>query len=285
MNDALTPPECWSEWGGDGPPLVFAHANGFPPASYRVLLEELSRQFCTTAFAARPLWPGSDPSAVASWRDLAGDLRRAMSERDLSRVVGVGHSLGGVLSIMTAATDPSLFKALVLIDPVVFSGFHTLFWGGLKHLGFSQRLPLIQSARRRRDRFPDLEAVRSAYAGKSVFSTWAPEVLEDYVTAAFAETGDGEVALRYSKAWESKIFEITPASVWSDIRRLEVPLLVIRGASSDTFLAGAASKIRREVSDATVIELPDTTHLLPMEQPAAIAATIIDWHQRSSENA
>jgi len=208
-----------------------------------------------------------------------------LGERGLSGVVGVGHSLGGVLSIMTAAADPPLFRALALIDPVVFSGFHALFWGGLKNLGFSQRLPLIQGARRRRDRFPDYEAVRSAYAGRSVFSTWAPEALEDYVQAAFDDTGDGEVMLRYSKAWELKIFEITPASVWSDIRRLEMPLLVIRGASSDTFLAGAANKIRRELPGATVIEFPDTTHFLPMEQPAAIAATIIKWHQSISDNA
>lgn len=285
MSGRPTPPEAWSEWGGDGPELVFSHANGFPPATYRVFLEELSRKFRATAFAARPLWPESDPSGVMSWRDLAGDLRRAMGERGLSRVVGVGHSLGGVLSIMTAAADPSHFRALALIDPVVFSGLHSLFWGSLKNLGFSQRLPLIQGARRRRDRFPDFEAVRSAYAGRSVFSTWAPEVLEDYVQAAFDDTGDGEVVLRYSKAWESKIFEITPASVWSDIRRLEVPLLVIRGASSDTFLASAANKFRRDLPSATVIELPDTTHFLPMEQPAAIAATIIKWHQSISDNA
>lgn len=285
MSGPKTPSEAWSDWGGDGPLLVFAHANGFPPATYRVLLEELSRKFRVAAFAARPLWPESDPSGVKSWRDLAGDLSRAMGVRGLSRVVGVGHSLGGVLSIMTAAADPSYFRGLALIDPVVFSGFHSLFWGSFKTLGFSQRLPLIQGARRRRDRFPDFEAVRSAYAGKSVFSTWEPEVLEDYVQAAFDDSGDGEVVLRYSKAWESKVFEITPASVWSDIRRLEVPLLVIRGASSNTFLAGAAKKFRRELPGATVIELPDTTHFLPMEQPAAIAAMIIKWHQSNSDDA
>ena len=90
--------------------------------------------------------------------------------------------------------------------------------------------------------------------------------------------------LRYSKAWESRIFEITPASVWAEIRCLQIPLLVVRGASSDTFLSGAAVKLQRELPGATVIEIPDTTHFLPMEQPAAIAETIIDWHQSVFEN-
>jgi pimeloyl-ACP methyl ester carboxylesterase len=59
---------------------------------------------------------------------------------------------------------------------------------------------------------------------------------------------------------------------------------VVRGASSDTFLPGAANKIRRELPGATVIELAETTHFLPMEQPAAIAETIIDWYQSVFEN-
>ena len=285
MAETIPPPKAWSEWGGEGPPLVFAHANGFPPATYRVFLEELSSQFQTMAFAARPLWPGSEPSTIASWRDLAGDYCQAVAHRRTRPVVGVGHSLGGALSIMAAAEDASLFRSLVLIDPVVFAGFHTLFWGALKGLGFGHRLPLIRGARRRRDRFPSLDAVRSAYGGKAVFSTWNPKVVEDYVQGAFSETGDGEFVLRYSKAWESRIFELTPASVWSDLRQLSVPMLVIRGESSDTFLRGAARKMRRELPSASVIELPDTTHFLPMEIPATVAATIIEWHQSISENA
>jgi len=279
VNDHTPPPEGWTEWGDDGPQLVFAHANGFPPATYRMFLGKLSYHFRVTAFAARPLWPESDPSGISSWKDLARDLRRAMSQRGSKQVIGVGHSLGGVLTVIAAASDPTLYSALVLVDPVLFTGLHALFWGSLKSLGFSHRLPLVRGAQRRRERFPDLAAVRSAYAGKAVFSTWDPMAFEDYVNAAFQFGNDGDVVLRYSKAWEARIFELTPASVWSDLRRVEVPVLVIRGASSDTFLAGAAKKVRRELPNATVLELSDTTHFLPMERPASLAATIIDWHQ------
>ncbi|MEJ2581744.1 MAG: alpha/beta hydrolase, partial [Acidobacteriota bacterium] len=213
----------WSEWGGDGQQLVFVHANGFPPGSYTLLFHHLSTMFQVSAFAARPLWPGSDPSDTNRWEDLAEDLRGSMETRGFRGVTGLGHSLGGVLLLMAAAADPTPFNTLVLIDPVVFSGVRALFWGTLKWLGFGQRLPLIRGARRRRDRFPDLEAVRAAYAGKSVFSTWDENALGDYVQAAFVETGEGDVELRYSKAWEARIFELTPASVWPELRRVSVP--------------------------------------------------------------
>jgi pimeloyl-ACP methyl ester carboxylesterase len=259
--------------------LVFAHANGFPPATYRQVLEELSSVFQVTSFAARPLWQDREPSEIGSWRDLADDLRSGLQQRGFEGGVAVGHSLGGVLSIMTAAADPSRFSAIVLVDPVVFSGVHALFWGALKNFGLGHRLHLVRGARRRRDRFPDQEAVRSTYAGKSVFASWEPEVLEDYVRAAFEETGDGDVSLRYSKEWEARIFELTPASVWADLRRVDVPMLFIRGASSDTFLPGAAARAERALDRATVIEIEKTTHFLPMEQPAAVAAAISDWWQ------
>ena len=280
MSVAAPPPEAWSEWGGGGPQLVFAHANGFPPATYKMLFDELNSRFEVMAFAARPLWPGCNPFSIHSWIDLAGDLRSAMRQRALQQAIGVGHSLGGVLAIMAAAAEPSLFSALALVDPVVFSGRRALFWGIFKHFGFGHRLPLIRSARRRRERFPNLNAVRSAYAGKSVFSTWEPRALDDYIRAGFVEKPDGGVVLRYSRGWEAGIFELTPASVWSHLRRVRVPMLFVRGGASDTFLPGAANRAERELPNATVVELSDTTHFLPMERPAQVAQLIVDWQQR-----
>jgi pimeloyl-ACP methyl ester carboxylesterase len=271
------PPEAWTDWGGDGPSLHFGHANGFPPATYRLLLDELRRSFRVATMGARPLWPGSDPGTISSWRPLADDLQAELNRRGVRGGIGAGHSLGSVLSVMAAAGDPALFSAMILVDPVVFSWGHSLFWGLFRGLGLGHRLPLIRGARRRRDHFPDLEAVRSSYAGKSVFATWLPEALEDYVQAGFAASGDGSVELRYPKAWEARIFEVTPAEVWSELGRLEMPILVIRGANSDTFLPAAARRIRRELPTATVVEMPECSHFVPMERPRELAEVIVAW--------
>jgi pimeloyl-ACP methyl ester carboxylesterase len=102
-------------------------------------------------------------------------------------------------------------------------------------------------------------------------------VLDDYIQAAFRKVEDGGVTLRYPKAWESKIFEVTPANVWPELRRIEVPMFVIRGAGSDTFLAGAADRMRRTVPNARVVELEGCSHFVPMEQPLEVAKLIVDW--------
>lgn len=277
MQSIAAPREAWIEWGGEGRSVVFGHANGFPPETYRVLLEELCRSFSVASFAARPLWPGSDPEMVKSWRDLADDLGGELKRRGDESVLGIGHSLGSVLGVMTAMADPARFKALALVDPVIFTGALTLFWGVLKGLGFGTRLPLIQGARRRRDTFRSFEEVRSSYEGKSVFATWDRQVFDDYIRSGFVETDAGEVRLRYPKAWESRIFELTPSSVWRDLKALDLPMLVVRGAGSDTFTAAAADRMRRELPKTSVVELAGTSHFVPMEKPREVAGLIADW--------
>jgi pimeloyl-ACP methyl ester carboxylesterase len=102
-------------------------------------------------------------------------------------------------------------------------------------------------------------------------------VLDDYIGAGFVETDAGEVRLRYPKAWEARIFELTPASVWSDLESLDIPMLVIRGAGSDTFSAAAAERMRRGLPKTTVVELAGSSHFVPMEQPRRVAELILDW--------
>lgn len=271
------PPEAWTDWGGDGRQLVFAHANGFPPGTYRLLLEELGRAFSVASFAARPLWPGSSPQSVGSWHDLARDLGAELDRRGVRGALGVGHSLGSVLNLIAGAADPNRFTALALVDPVIFTGFRALGWGAFRGLGLGRRLPLVRGALRRREVFPSFEDVRAAYAGKSVFASWDPNVFVDYVRAGFAPAGTGEVRLTYPKAWEARIFETTPANVWRELEAFSEPILVIRGAASDTFSAAAAARMRREVSGVRVVEFAGASHFIPMEEPLAVAGLITDW--------
>jgi pimeloyl-ACP methyl ester carboxylesterase len=61
------------------------------------------------------------------------------------------------------------------------------------------------------------------------------------------------------------------------LRKIEVPVLIIRGATSDTLLPGAAARMEREMPDARVVELKKTSHFLPMEQPDEVARLIADF--------
>jgi pimeloyl-ACP methyl ester carboxylesterase len=277
---AETPPaDAWSEWGGDGTRLVFSHANGFPPASYRTLLDRLTDDFSVATVASRPLWSDRDPAELASWDPLADDLVRLVERHAGRAAFGVGHSLGGTLTALAAARRPELFSALVLLDPVVFSGARSLIWGLTKRLGGGRRFPLVRGAARRRDHWPDRATARAGWQGRPVFASWDRRAFDDYLDAGLAAVADGSVALRYPKRWEARIFEICPHDVWPQLRRVASPTLVVRGESSDTLLPPAARLMAREMPQAELVVLGRTSHFLPMERPDDVARLIVDFAQ------
>jgi pimeloyl-ACP methyl ester carboxylesterase len=254
--------------------LHFAHANGFPAASYRCLIDRLTGSFRVLSMEARPLWSDQDPSSLRSWTPLVDDLVAGIRQKGLNGVVGVGHSLGGVLTARAAAIDPSLFSALVLIDPVIFTWPRSWFWAALKITGQTHRLRLVRGARERRAGWPDVDTVRASYRTKSTFRDWTDECLDDYLAAGFIADHDGGVRLRYPREWESRIFEVCPADQWRLLRKIEVPVLFLRGETSDTFLRSAANRATRELRDVRVTEVAGTSHFLPWEAPDATAEEI-----------
>jgi pimeloyl-ACP methyl ester carboxylesterase len=264
------------ELGGRGPVLHLAHANGFPPGAYRLFAQALAARYRVVALPARPLWPGSAPEEAPTWRTLAGDLLRGLEALAAPGIVGVGHSMGGVLSLWAAIDRPDLFRAVVLIDPVILPA-HWLWWLRLaRALGLDGRMPLVQATLRRRRTWPGYQACFDHYRGKELFARWPDDALWDYVRAATREEG-GALALRYPPEWEAHIFGTVPADIWPDVPRLRVPCLVVRGEHSQTFLPGALGRVARLLPAARVVTIPGATHLLPMERARETATAVLDF--------
>jgi len=268
----------WIDWGGEGPVLHLGHANGFPPESYAKLIDALKGSFHVVSLPARPLWPGpNDPATLDSWMTLADDLVVELERRGLSGIYGWGHSLGGVVTLLAAAKKPQLFRAIVAVDPVLFTGAFAATWGLLQRLGLAHTTPIVKSALRRRELYDSAEQVRSRLQTKPLFARTDPDCLDDYIRGAFRPLVSGKLTLRYTKAWEARIFATTPHSVWKSLRQLEIPVLFLRGQDSDTFSARALARVNREVRQSTCVELVGTTHLLPLEQPLAVAVHTRDF--------
>jgi pimeloyl-ACP methyl ester carboxylesterase len=267
----------FEDHGGRGPALHFAHANAYPPGSYRRFLTLLAESFQVTAVHHRPLWPGSDPATLESWHDIANDLIAFFDQRKMAGAVGVGHSLGGVVTMMASLKRPELFRLLILIDPVflpppaleLFSGPHGPF--------SAEEQPLVQGALKRRNEWPSRQAAFERFRAKGVFSRLSDEVLWDYVRHGTRETGDGRVELAYSAAWEARIYALPPTDVWHLIPQVSHPMLAIRGAESDTLLPEAWALWQQLQPQATFVEVADSGHLLPMERPEVVAGIIGDF--------
>ncbi|MGQ0603958.1 MAG: alpha/beta fold hydrolase [Anaerolineales bacterium] len=266
------------EFGSSGPLLHFAHANGYPPRAYTPLLELLATRYHVIAQPAQPLWPNSQPNGLHDWTTFADDLIAELSTRADGPVIGVGHSLGGVTTLMAALRQPELFHAIVLIDPVIFIRPFLWLWRVVKALGLGKRLhPLIPGALKRRRVFASAEEMFTRYRRAEVFSRMDDAALRVYVDSLAAPRTDGQVELNYSPEWEVAIYYFGPPDLWTEMPRLRVPMLLIYGAQSDTFSPRALADMQRALPNADYHRIEDAGHLVPLEKPNEVGQVILTF--------
>jgi pimeloyl-ACP methyl ester carboxylesterase len=263
------------DFGGNGPVVHLAHANGFPPGTYRLLAEALNERYHVLALPSRPLWPDSRPESAPDWRPLADDLVEGLDELGLRGIAGIGHSLGAVLTMWAAIRRPDLFQAIVLIEPVILPP--AWLWGlrVARRLGLEQKQPLVQGALQRHRTWPSRKAAFDHYREKPLFARWSDDALWAYVESALRPGQDGLFELAYPPEWEAHIFGTAPTDIWSDVAHLETPSLVIRGEMSRTFRPAAQARMARLLPAAKFITIPEAGHLVPSERPAETAAAIL----------
>lgn len=259
------------DFGSEGLPLHFLHANGYPPACYRPLLERLARQYHVFGMLLRPLWGNSTPDGIRDWLPFTEDLLRFLSDLQADPVIGVGHSIGGIVTLRAALREPQRFRAIVLLDPVLFPPALILGWNLLRLVGMGDRLhPLIPLARKRRREFNDLEMVFRGYRSRPIFRYFSDENLKTYIEGITQPKAEGGYQLIFPPEWEAHIYYTgvwRDMDIWRQLPRLQVPTLIIRGAETDTFLERTARLVKRKQPKVRIETLAQATHLLPLERP------------------
>ncbi len=272
------------EYGGVGPTIHVAHANGFPPGTYRLLAESLCRRFRVVAFPLRPLWPNSHPNEAPSWHQLAADLVQMLEGLPAKGILGLGHSLGGVVTMLAAVRRPDLFRGVILIDPVILPPSWLRLLGILRTAGLERRQPLVQGALRRRRSWPSSSTCFDYFRNKQLFARWSDEALHDYMASGTRDSSDGQVELVYPVDWEAHIFATVPTDVWRDLRQLDTPALIIRGEISDTFRPEAQRRMKKMLPDARFAVIPFAGHLAPMERPNETGDVIHSFLERLTQH-
>jgi len=261
---------------GTGQSLHFLHANGYPPDCYNPLLELLKTEYHVFGMLLRPLWEDTKPEQLKSWLPLSNDLLQFLAstaphkERSAEKVIGVGHSIGAIVTLRAALRDPSLFKALVLIDPVLFVPSRLVLWHSLRASGLADRVhPLIAGAKKRRHTFDDLDTVFRGYRNRNIFRFMSDESLRAYIQGMTRPAANGGYELVFSPEWEAQIYRtgLQDFDIWRELPGLKVPTLFLRGAETDTFLDGAARLVKQKQPQAKIEVVEKSTHLLPLERP------------------
>jgi pimeloyl-ACP methyl ester carboxylesterase len=254
--------------------LFFAHANGFPSATYGKLFAGLQPEYRVhhlEQHAHDPRFPVDD-----NWENLVAELLYHLETLD-EPVWGVGHSLGGVLHYHAALRRPELYRGLVLLDSPLLTLPDRLLVQAAKRFGFIDRLTPAGRTEGRRERFADLDEARVYFSGKPLFRRFDPDCLEDYVRHGLAPVEQG-LRLKFDPATEVGIYRSLPHRTPGAARQLAVPLAMIRGHSSRTVPFHQARMVRR-MPRGECLSMPGG-HMFPLERPQETAAVLRTLFQR-----
>jgi len=254
-------------------PLHFLHANGYPPECYQPLLDLLGTQYAVSAMKLRPLWDDAKIEDIKNWQPFSDDLLRFLSTGGLAPAIGVGHSIGGIVTLRAALRDPDKFRALILLDPVLFMPSRLIAWNIARVTGLGDKMhPLIAGAKKRRRTFDNLESIFRGYRSRNIFRYMSDENLRIYIAGITKQKPDGGYELVFSPEWESHIYltGLQDFDIWRDLPKLKVPTLIIRGVETDTFLPKAANLVKQKQPKVKIETLERSTHILPLEHPQEV---------------
>lgn len=259
----MTPPKA----------IVFSHGNSFPAGTYRVLFEA----WRAAGFEVHAVEKfGHDPryAVTNNWPQLRDQLIAFVDEVG-APVWLVGHSLGGLLSLLAASKRPDIAAGLVLLDSPVITGWRAHSLRAIKTSRLIHRVGPGRTSQRRRQTWPSREAVLAHFAAKHVFARWDPRVLADYVAAGFEERGS-ETLLAFDRAVETRIYNTLPNHFGDLLRRhpIACPFGFIAGTQSEEMRRGGSEASRRLAGER--FSWIAGTHLYPMEKPEETAAKVLD---------
>jgi pimeloyl-ACP methyl ester carboxylesterase len=263
-----------SDWGGDGETIFFGHPTGFLGKIWKPVIDCMrARGFGgrILTYDQRGQGMSSKLDEGYSWRELVNDLEGLLDTLGVVDAVGVGHSAGATINACAAASRPSCFRRLILIDPILA--------GSLPHAGIEHEDGGSSMARRTRTRrlvYESRAAIFDAFRNRSPYDTWTEEALRSYVEFGVFDRPDRSVELLCPSRIEAQLYDgalkIDPLVY---MRKLRVPVLLVGADNSNSLQEPLLSMAREALADHRYVEFVDATHFVPMERPDEVAELIL----------
>jgi pimeloyl-ACP methyl ester carboxylesterase len=191
------------------------------------------------------------------------DAWSLLDSRAVTRVLLVGTSLGALISMVMAATRPDRIAGIILndagpeIDPV-----------GLRRIaGYTGKLPPVSSW------------AEAATQAKSVYGLALPGLSDEewleYARCGYRENATGipvpDMDPKISEAFNNP--SSAPGNLWTLYSLIRgVPLLVIRGASSDILSVATLARMTREKPDIERVTVPNRGHTPLLNEAECLTA-------------
>lgn len=265
-----------------GTPLVFVHGLGGAALNWARLSPLLSSAGEGSAidlagFGLRP--PAGRGSTTVQAN--AALLRSYLVEEVGEPAILVGNSMGGMISILVAAADPSLVRGLVLIDPTLPQAAGVKVDPLVRKQFLVQLIPGLGEVimRRRIERVPARRRVAAILALCCADVSRIPESYVDEMVALEEQRATVQPDRVGSHLAASRsLLKVLgrPAAYQAQMDAINAPVLLLHGRHDRLVPIGNARAAAARHPGWSFVEL-DAGHIPHMETPELVAPEIISW--------
>jgi 3-oxoadipate enol-lactonase len=210
------------------------------------------------AFDARGV--GSSTGFPESLEQLADDIATVATQLTPEPVQLIGHSLGGVLVPLVAARFPGLVDSVMLMDTAPV-------YGERARAGFLWRAESVRTSKK-------VESILDTILPRSFCEkTWTtrPDVIAPFRAMLAAQSPEVYV----------KLCELAAtADARTQLSSLAAPALLIVGGE-DSSTTPTSMQSFADALSAPLVVVPDSGHNPPIEQPAFVARSILEFAPRT----
>ena len=248
------------EWGSSGKEIIVLHSMLMNAHDFDIFARSMSVDYRVLAIdlighgeSVKPLKPVPLNKHVDAIRDV-------INQRHFKKPVLIGHSVGGILGIVYASKYPNELDKLVLVD-------------------FVPRVSTEGNVRRRTPPPKPFHSEKQARAYfKRRFRKFTDEARESAFKYMLERVSDGTIRFKArQESLEVGIEGGQPIDLWSFVRDIRIPVLLIKGGDSPTVTRERIEKMKETIEDFHFVEVKGATHMVPQDAPKEFEKIVRDF--------
>lgn len=252
-------------------PLIhFAHANGVPSLVYQKLFDLLSDDY--EVIYTAPLGTDKRYPIDEGWRSLTQQVIDNIVRQAKGRpVIGLGHSLGALLTLQASYARPELFNQVILLDPPLLVGKPALALHLAKRLQPNKidQLSPAGLSKKRRDHWESREQAAQSLRPKGFYKDFDDACFQAYIDHALTDDPiRGGVTLTIPKMDEVNIFRTNPSTYWKPTPYPSVATHLVVGENSIFNEKGFPKLIQKKLG--IPYSVVKGGHMFPLEHPVEV---------------
>lgn len=252
--------------------IHFAHGNGFPSECYQQFFKNIEEQY--QLFTIDKIGHNKKFPVTDNWQYLVDEIIESITSQCSQKVIGLGHSLGGVLTLLASYKRPDLFNQVILLDAPAFGFAKSHLIKIIKKLDLMHLVTPVKSTQRRVVNWGSRQQLKDYLLSKDVYQKFNKNSLDDYIKYGMIINESGEYELTFDRNIEAQIYKTMPHNMYKSRAINNITINLIYGHSSNIITAHDLRLMKKKYL--TSVQACIGGHLFPFEFPEQASKLVLE---------